>query len=174
MNWAPGRLRAIRRRPRLARQQTDTAAGRLESLSPLAVLGRGYSLTQRHGRRPADPRRGRAFAGPSRSPPASPAAKPPAALSEVEPTGAPGGLLVPGYFRENPLDETGRNWYHYGLTPRLRTLSIYLTGRFPGGRVRLMASNALKGHWYEPDAACQRAGVRRRHQDARRDLGLRR
>ena len=32
---------------RLARQQTDTLAGRLESLSPLAVLGRGYSLTQR-------------------------------------------------------------------------------------------------------------------------------
>ena len=30
-----------------ARQQTDTVAGRLESLSPLAVLGRGYSLTQR-------------------------------------------------------------------------------------------------------------------------------
>jgi exodeoxyribonuclease VII large subunit len=32
---------------RLARQQADTAAGRLESLNPLAVLGRGYSLTQR-------------------------------------------------------------------------------------------------------------------------------
>ena len=30
-----------------ARQQIDTVAGRLESLSPLAVLGRGYSLTQR-------------------------------------------------------------------------------------------------------------------------------
>ncbi len=40
-------LRAIRGRARLARQQTDTAGGRLESLSPLAVLGRGYSLTQR-------------------------------------------------------------------------------------------------------------------------------
>jgi exodeoxyribonuclease VII large subunit len=39
--------RAIRGRARLARQQSDTLAGRLESLSPLAVLGRGYSLTQR-------------------------------------------------------------------------------------------------------------------------------
>jgi exodeoxyribonuclease VII large subunit len=39
--------RAIRNRARLARHQTDTVAGRLESLSPLAVLGRGYSLTQR-------------------------------------------------------------------------------------------------------------------------------
>jgi len=39
--------RAIRGRARLARQQADTVAGRLESLSPLAVLGRGYSLTQR-------------------------------------------------------------------------------------------------------------------------------
>jgi exodeoxyribonuclease VII large subunit len=39
--------RAVRGRARLARQQTDTRAGRLESLSPLAVLGRGYSLTQR-------------------------------------------------------------------------------------------------------------------------------
>jgi exodeoxyribonuclease VII large subunit len=39
--------RAVRGRARLARQQADTLAGRLESLSPLAVLGRGYSLTQR-------------------------------------------------------------------------------------------------------------------------------
>jgi exodeoxyribonuclease VII large subunit len=40
-------LRAVRTRLRLARQQADTAGGRLESLSPLAVLARGYSLTQR-------------------------------------------------------------------------------------------------------------------------------
>ena len=40
-------LRAVRGLMRTARQQTDTVAGRLESLSPLAVLGRGYSLTQR-------------------------------------------------------------------------------------------------------------------------------
>ncbi len=41
--------RAIGGQVRLARQRTDAAAGRLESLSPLAVLGRGYSLTQRDG-----------------------------------------------------------------------------------------------------------------------------
>jgi exodeoxyribonuclease VII large subunit len=40
-------IRAIRSRARTARQHIDTAAGRLESLSPLSVLGRGYSLTQR-------------------------------------------------------------------------------------------------------------------------------
>jgi exodeoxyribonuclease VII large subunit len=40
-------LRAVRGIARGARHQTDTTAGRLESLSPLAVLGRGYSLTQR-------------------------------------------------------------------------------------------------------------------------------
>jgi exodeoxyribonuclease VII large subunit len=39
--------RAVRGALRHARQQSDTMAGRLESLSPLAVLGRGYSLTQR-------------------------------------------------------------------------------------------------------------------------------
>jgi exodeoxyribonuclease VII large subunit len=40
-------LRAVHGRMRFARQHIDTVAGRLESLSPLAVLGRGYSLTQR-------------------------------------------------------------------------------------------------------------------------------
>jgi exodeoxyribonuclease VII large subunit len=39
--------RAVGGSMRHARQRTDTAAGKLESLSPLAVLGRGYSLTQR-------------------------------------------------------------------------------------------------------------------------------
>jgi exodeoxyribonuclease VII large subunit len=40
-------LRAARRRLAAARKQADAAANHLESLSPLAVLGRGYSLTQR-------------------------------------------------------------------------------------------------------------------------------
>jgi exodeoxyribonuclease VII large subunit len=40
-------LRAVRGRLRVARHRADAATGRLESLSPLAVLGRGYSLTQR-------------------------------------------------------------------------------------------------------------------------------
>ena len=40
-------LRGVRLLVGTARQKTATAAGQLESLSPLAVLGRGYSLTQR-------------------------------------------------------------------------------------------------------------------------------
>ena len=39
--------RAVRQRLRLARGQANETAARLESLSPLAVLGRGYSLTER-------------------------------------------------------------------------------------------------------------------------------
>jgi exodeoxyribonuclease VII large subunit len=39
--------RAIRNHLRLARHRLDALTGRLESLSPLGVLGRGYSLTQR-------------------------------------------------------------------------------------------------------------------------------
>jgi len=39
--------RAVRRIHQLARQKIEAMAARLESLSPLAVLGRGYSLTQR-------------------------------------------------------------------------------------------------------------------------------
>lgn len=40
-------LRGLRQRVGQARQQTQALAARLETLSPLAVLGRGYSLTQR-------------------------------------------------------------------------------------------------------------------------------
>jgi exodeoxyribonuclease VII large subunit len=39
--------RAIRHRMQISRQRTETLAGRLESLSPLAVLARGYSITER-------------------------------------------------------------------------------------------------------------------------------
>jgi exodeoxyribonuclease VII large subunit len=39
--------RSVRQRLASARQQTDAIANHLESLSPLGVLGRGYSLTQR-------------------------------------------------------------------------------------------------------------------------------
>ncbi len=39
--------RAVDRRLEVARQRAGPARGRLESLSPLAVLGRGYSLTSR-------------------------------------------------------------------------------------------------------------------------------
>ena len=39
--------RAVVGLARLARQRADSLAARLDSLSPLAVLGRGYSLTQR-------------------------------------------------------------------------------------------------------------------------------
>jgi exodeoxyribonuclease VII large subunit len=39
--------RALRQRLRLARRHLDQATARLEALSPLAVLGRGYSLTAR-------------------------------------------------------------------------------------------------------------------------------
>ena len=37
----------MRSRLKDARSRTDATAARLESLSPLAVLSRGYSLTQR-------------------------------------------------------------------------------------------------------------------------------
>lgn len=40
-------LRGLRQRVGQARQQTQALADRLETLCPLAVLGRGYSLTQR-------------------------------------------------------------------------------------------------------------------------------
>ena len=40
-------VRAIRHRATAARQRAQSIAARLESLSPLAVLGRGYSVTRR-------------------------------------------------------------------------------------------------------------------------------
>jgi exodeoxyribonuclease VII large subunit len=40
-------VRAMRHQLQSARQRTDAAAAQLQSLSPLAVLARGYSLTQR-------------------------------------------------------------------------------------------------------------------------------
>jgi exodeoxyribonuclease VII large subunit len=45
--WSQRSTRAARLRLAAARTRIDALAGRLDSLSPLAVLGRGYSLTQR-------------------------------------------------------------------------------------------------------------------------------
>jgi exodeoxyribonuclease VII large subunit len=39
--------RSLTHRLKLARNRADALAARLDSLSPLAVLGRGYSLTRR-------------------------------------------------------------------------------------------------------------------------------
>ena len=46
-DWESRLGTAVRNRNRHARQATDALAARLESLSPLAVLARGYSVTQR-------------------------------------------------------------------------------------------------------------------------------
>jgi exodeoxyribonuclease VII large subunit len=45
--WAERLQRALRQSLQQARQRLEAQAGRLESLSPLAVLARGYSLTRR-------------------------------------------------------------------------------------------------------------------------------
>jgi exodeoxyribonuclease VII large subunit len=45
--WGQRLHRAVRQRWLAARQQVEASAGRLEGLSPLKVLGRGYSLTRR-------------------------------------------------------------------------------------------------------------------------------
>ncbi|HVC96316.1 MAG TPA: exodeoxyribonuclease VII large subunit [Pirellulales bacterium] len=47
--WSARWSRAAWQRLAFARGRADSMAGRLESLSPLAVLGRGYSLTERAG-----------------------------------------------------------------------------------------------------------------------------
>jgi exodeoxyribonuclease VII large subunit len=46
-DWGDRLTRAVRQRLYLAKQQLDGQTARLESLSPLNVLGRGYSLTRK-------------------------------------------------------------------------------------------------------------------------------